>query len=210
MVFFCKAGLSQTWSPSLCRYLRLYQPRYRTFNLVLLLTCAHSLSLSGFLCVPSFPSIVSAWNQPCWGCTRSHWLLKISSPYLDPWGIHALIIGFHSDTEPLTRIFRMRPPSQFLSNAWSTLQILNSPIQRQGFWYGVVSKAFQKWMTPVTFPLSTGAVSVMKGHQIGQETWLKSFCLSPIRSLSSICLNIELRRICSTVFPGTALRLTGV
>lgn len=67
-------------------------------------------------------------------------------------------------------------------------------------------------MTPVALPLSIGGVTTsLKATRLLR--WflpLVKLCwLSLVTSLSSMCLSIASRRICSLIFPGTELRLPG-
>ena len=68
-------------------------------------------------------------------------------------------------------------------------------------------------MTSIALPLSTDVVipSQKATRLVRQDLPLEKPCwLSHITSLSSMCLNIASRRICSMIFPGTEVRLTGI
>ena len=78
-----------------------------------------------------------------------------------------------------------------------------------------MSKALQKSrkMAAVTLPLFTVAVTPSQEatrlvrHDL---PLVKSCWLSQITSLYCMCLNIASRRMCSMIFPGTEVRLTGL
>jgi len=66
-------------------------------------------------------------------------------------------------------------------------------------------------MTSIGLPLSTDLVtpSYKATSLVSQDLPLMKPCwLSQITSLSSLSLSIAFRRICSTIFPGTEVRLT--
>jgi len=79
---------------------------------------------------------------------------------------------------------------------------------------GTVSKALQKSreMTSVAIPLSTDVVTPSEKvtSLVRQDVPLVKPCwLSQITFLSSMCLRISSKRICSVIFPGTEVSLTG-